>query len=191
MSCQLCSLKKLFWKFSGIPRKSFTRKCILKAQNWAKCELCHWRSSRNFPKIFRTAILKVKLLLNPYLQTFHISLKNTSGWVLLMRQQSKNIFGGSKTSSKLTLKTKCYHSCGCCDDCQSCEQLKKHVLDKYFEKNIRLWILITFHYRKSVLLLQCLSDWYLHWVYVWQKLWRKKILNWVIIWIKFKVLCLL
>ena len=39
----------------------------------------------------------------------------------------KLIFGGSKPSSKLTLKTKWYHSCGCCNDSRSCEQLKKLV----------------------------------------------------------------
>ena len=27
-------------------------------------------------------------------------------------------------------------SCGCCDDPQSCEQLKKRVTNKYFEKNL-------------------------------------------------------
>ena len=44
-----------------------------------------------------------------------------------MRQHSKKKFGGSKPSSKLTLKTKWYHSCGCCDDSRSCEHLKKLV----------------------------------------------------------------
>ena len=43
-----------------------------------------------------------------------------------------------RQSSKLALKIKWYHSCGCCDDCQSCEQLKKHVTDKYFEKKLDL-----------------------------------------------------
>ena len=42
----------------------------------------------------------------------------------------KKILGVSKSSSRLTLKTKWYHSCGCC------EQLKKCVTDKYFEKNL-------------------------------------------------------
>ena len=42
------------------------------------------------------------------------------------------IFGGSKPSSKLTLKW--YHSCDCSDDSQSCEQLKKCVTDKYLDK---------------------------------------------------------
>ena len=44
----------------------------------------------------------------------------------------------------MTLKTKCYHSCGCCDDSSSCEQLNKRVADEYFEKKVRLWSLITF-----------------------------------------------
>ena len=50
----------------------------------------------------------------------------------------KKSFGGRKPSSKLTLKTKWYHGCGCCNDSQSCEQLKKRVTDKYFEKKDRL-----------------------------------------------------
>ena len=103
---------------------------------------------------------------------FHISLKNTSGWVLLMMQQSNKF-------------------CGFSDDSWSCEQLKKHVTDKYFEKKLRLWTLITFCYRKSMLQLQYLSDWYLHGVYVWQKFWRRNVSNWVIIWIRFKVIWLL
>ena len=39
-----------------------------------------------------------------------------------------------RQSSKLTLETKWYHSCGCCDDSRSCEQLKKRVNDKHFKK---------------------------------------------------------
>ena len=54
-SRQLCSLKKLYWKFSG---KSFTTDHILKAHNYAKYELCQWCYSRNFSKIFKTSILK-------------------------------------------------------------------------------------------------------------------------------------
>ena len=63
---------------------------------------------------------------------FHISLKNTSGWVLLTTQQSNKF-------------------CGFSDDSRSCEQLKKHVTDKYFEKKLRLGTLITFCYRKYML----------------------------------------
>ena len=46
------------------------------------------------------------------------------------------VFGGRRTSSKLTLKTKWYNSCGYCDNSRSCEQLKRHVTDKYFEKKL-------------------------------------------------------
>ena len=46
----------------------------------------------------------------------------------------KKIFCGSKPSLKLTSKTKWYHSWHCCNDSRSCEQLKKCVTGKYFEK---------------------------------------------------------
>ena len=52
-----------------------------------------------------------------------------------MGQHSKD-FGGSKPSSKLTSKTKWYHSCDCCDDSPSFRQLKKHLTGKYFEKKL-------------------------------------------------------
>ena len=77
----------------------------------------------------------------------------------------QKIFGGS------------YHSYGCCDDSWSCDQLNKWVTDKYFEKKVRLWTLITFHYRKCMLLLQFLSDWCLHGIYLWQKFWLSNCLN--------------
>ena len=48
----------------------------------------------------------------------------------------KKSFGGNKHSLKLTLKTTCYHSCGCCDDSQSCEQLKKHVTSVLVKKKL-------------------------------------------------------
>ena len=62
----------------------------------------------------------------------------------------KFFFGGSKLSSKLTLKTKWYFSCGYWDDSRSCEQLKTRVTSKYFEKNLD-WTLIAFRYRKCML----------------------------------------
>ena len=68
---------------------------------------------------------------------FRISLKNTSGQVRVMRQHSKKNWGGSKPSSKLTLKARWYHSCGCSDDSRSCEQMKKRVTDKYFFKKVK------------------------------------------------------
>ena len=48
----------------------------------------------------------------------------------------KKVFGESKPPSKWTMKTKWYQSCGCCDDSRSCEQVKKPVTDKYFEKKL-------------------------------------------------------
>ena len=105
---------------------------------------------------------------------------------------TQKYFDGSKPSSKLSLKTKWYRSCGSWDDSRSCEQLKNYVTDKYFEKKVRFWTLITFRYMKCMLPLQYLNDWcLLPGVYVWQKFWRKNISNWVIIWIKFKFLWLL
>lgn len=65
---------------------------------------------------------------------FHMSLKNTSGRVILMREHPKKMFGGSKPSSKLTLVNGT--SCGCSDDSQNCEQLKKRVTGKYFGKKL-------------------------------------------------------
>ena len=48
----------------------------------------------------------------------------------------KKTFGGSKPSSKLSSKTKWYHSYSCYDNSQSCKQLKKCVTDNYFEKKL-------------------------------------------------------
>ena len=83
----------------------------------------------NFLKTLRIAILKENFTGNvPYFIKEHL-------WVSAFDETTlKNIFGGSKPSSKLTLKTKWYNSCGCCDDSQSREQLNKNVTDKYFEK---------------------------------------------------------
>ena len=44
----------------------------------------------------------------------------------------KKNFGGSKPSSELTLKTKWYHSCSYSDDSWNCEEIKKHVTNKYY-----------------------------------------------------------
>ena len=82
----------------------------------------------NFSKILRIAILKENLAVDiPYLFKEHL-------WMSAFDEATlKKNFGGSKPSSKLTLETKWYHICSCCDD--SCrELLKKYVTDKYFEK---------------------------------------------------------
>ena len=155
---QLCSLKKLFWKYSRNSEKVIQTEHILKAHNYAEYELCCWRFSRNFLKIFGTAILKENLLMDiPYFIKENLRMRASYEATL------KNKFGRSKPSSKLTLKTKWYYSCGCCDNSWSCEQLEKRVTDKYFEKKVRL---ITFHYRKCMLPLQyfkwLVSTWHMH-----------------------------
>ena len=98
---------------------------MLKANNYAEYKLCRC-FSRNFPKISRTAILKENLTDVPYFVKEHF-------WMSAFDEATpKKIFGGSKPSSKLTLKTKWYHSCGCCDHSRSCKQLKKRVTDIFF-----------------------------------------------------------
>ena len=112
---------------------------ILKALNYAEYELCHWCFSRNFPKIFRTAILKENLLLDvPYFLNKHLWMSASD------KARFKKMFGGSKYSSELTLITKWYYSFGCCHDSLSCKQLKKCVTDKYLRKKVRHWTLFTF-----------------------------------------------
>ena len=63
------------------------------------------------PKIFRTAILKENLLIDVKYFIKEQLWRSASEEATL-----KIIFGGSKPSSRLTLKTKWYHSRDCCDD---------------------------------------------------------------------------
>ena len=67
---------------------------------------------------------------------FHISLKNTSGWVSACNEATlKKIFSGSKPSSKLTLKTKWYHSCSCSDDSQVVNNWRSVLLINILKKS--------------------------------------------------------
>ena len=59
----------------------------------------------------------------------------------------KNFFGGSKPSSKLTLKTKWYHRCGYCDDSRTNEQLKKHVMGYFRNRKKETKKGALFHYK--------------------------------------------
>ena len=62
-------------------------------------------------KVFRTAILKEDLSMDsPYFITEHLWMSASCEAAL------KFFFDGTKPSSKMTSKTKWYHSCGCCDD---------------------------------------------------------------------------
>ena len=84
----------------------------MKAHNYAEYELCCQCFSRNFPKLFRKAILKENLPIDvPYFIKEHLCMSAFDEATL------KKIFGGSKSSSKFSLKTNWYHGCGCCDDC--------------------------------------------------------------------------
>ena len=75
-------------------------------------DLCHWCFSRDFPKIFRTAILKEK-------PPMHVSyfIKEHLGMGATDEVTPKKTFDGSKPSSKLTLIrlwtqiTFCYRKC--------------------------------------------------------------------------------
>ena len=76
-------------------------------------------------------------LKNTFRWTFHISLNESTSLSAFddatLKEKKKKV-GRSKPSSRLTLETKWYHSYGCCDDFRSCEQPKKCVTDKYFDK---------------------------------------------------------
>ena len=163
--------------------------CILKAHNYAEYELCCWCFSMNFPNIFRAAILKENFLMDfPYFIKEHLQISASDEASL----KKKKTFG-SRPSSKLTLKTKWDHSCACCDDSRSCEQMKKPVTGKYFEKkklDLNPNQLLLQEMYVAITILEWLAM-YIHGIYVWQKFRRKNISNLVIIWIKFKVLWLL
>ena len=99
----------------------------------------------------------------------------------------RKVFWGRKLSSNLTLKTKRYHSRGCCDNSCICEQLKKRVTDKHFEKKLdfepesaSVTGKVCYHYNSWV------SGVYTCGVHISHKLRRKNISDWVIMWIKFK-----
>ena len=97
-------------------------------------------------------LLKRQICLNVILQTWDLFLHNglTEHYIFFVTRSmtffSSDIFVISilvfflirTQSSKLTLKTKWYHSYVCCDDSCSFEQLKKRVADKYFENKLDL-----------------------------------------------------
>ena len=110
-----------------------TMECILKAHNNAKVWALLLRFSRNFPKIFRTLILKESLSMGvPYFIKENLW-KSASDEATL-----RNFFGGCKPSSKLNLKTKWCNRCGYCDNFWSCEWLKKPVVNILEKKELDL-----------------------------------------------------
>ena len=110
-----------------------TMECILKAHNNAKVWALLLCFSRNFPKIFRTVILKESLSMGvPYFIKENLW-KSASDEATL-----RNFFGGCKPSSKLNLKTKWCNRCGYCDNFWSCERLKKPVVNILEKKELDL-----------------------------------------------------
>ena len=76
----------------------------------------------NFLKILKIAILKENLTVDvPYFIKENLWIRASDEATL------KKSFGGSNLSLNLTLKTRWYHICGCCDDSQNREQLKKQI----------------------------------------------------------------
>ena len=89
-------------------------------------------------------ILRTKRAFEMKQKAFFIIFKGLSFTKNYLRSESvplkgyicpQKIFDGRKPSSKLTLKTKWCHRCGCCHNSRSCEQLKKGVKDKHFDLN--------------------------------------------------------
>ena len=76
----------------------------------------------NFLKILKIAILKENLTVDvPYFIKENL-------WISASDEATlKKSFGGSNLSLNLTLKTRWCHICGCCDDSQNREQLKKQI----------------------------------------------------------------
>ena len=102
----------------------------------------------------------------------------------------KKLFGKCKPSSKLTLKTKWYHSCGCSDDFRSWEQKKKHAADKYFEK--KSYTLNPYHFQlQEMYVIITILEWLVStWCICLTEILEEKHLK-IIIWIKCMVLWLL
>ena len=91
--------------------------------------------SENFLKILRTSFLKEDLPIDvPHFIKEHLWMSVYIVATLKKKKKKKN--GGSKPSSKLTLKTNWYHSCGCSDDSQSYVQMRGVLqINIFFKKS--------------------------------------------------------
>ena len=89
--------------------------------------------SKNFLKILRTSFLKEDLPIDvPHFFKEHLRMSVYIVATLKKKKKKKN--GGSKPSSKLTLKTNWYHSCGYSDDSQSYVQVRGVLQINFFFK---------------------------------------------------------
>ena len=91
--------------------------------------------SKNFLKILRTSFLKEDLPIDvPHFIKEH--LRMSVYIVATLKKKKKKKKGGSKPSSKLTLKTNWYHSCGYSDDSQSYVQMRGVLqINIFFKKS--------------------------------------------------------
>ena len=91
--------------------------------------------SKNFLKILRTSFLKEDLPIDvPHFIKEHLRMSVYIVATLKKKKKKKN--GGSKPSSKLTLKTNWYHSCGYSDDSQSYVQMRGVLqINIFFKKS--------------------------------------------------------
>ena len=91
--------------------------------------------SKNFLKILRTSFLKEDLPIDvPHFIKEHLWMSVYIVATLKKKKKKKN--GGSKPSSKLTLKTNWYHSCGYSDDSQSYVQMRGVLqINIFFKKS--------------------------------------------------------
>ena len=91
--------------------------------------------SKNFLKILRTSFLKEDLPIDvPHFIKEH--LRMSVYIVATLKKKKKKNNGGSKPSSKLTLKTNWYHSCGYSDDSQSYVQMRGVLqINIFFKKS--------------------------------------------------------
>ena len=173
-SCQLkSSLKNCFEHFWEIPRKSFVIERILKAHKYVEHELTCWSFSWNFLKICRTAILKENFIK----ERFWMS---TSDEAILNK---KDLVEGNPPQSWpwKQNRTTVVDAVMILEDTNNWRRTLQNDILK--NRKVRLWTQITFLYRKCLL---PVCDWCLHGIYVWQKLQKENILNWVIIRIKLK-----
>ena len=90
--------------------------------------------SKNFLKILRTSFLKEDLPIDvPHFIKEHLWM---SVYIVATLKKKKKKNGGSKPSSKLTLKTNWYHSCGYSDDSQSYVQVRGVLqINIFFKKS--------------------------------------------------------
>ena len=136
---------------------------ILKTHNYAEYELFCWCFSRIFPKVFRTSILKENLAMDvPYFIKEHL-------WMSASDEP---------TLKKNLIEVNPHQSWPWKQNCTTVVAVVMILEVWTTEKVCCRWIFwkkVKPSHRKCMLLLQYLSDWCLHGVYIWQSFWQKNI----------------